>query len=135
MKTEDAIAIRYTGPDHKRTYIIQRGDGKFWTGRNWSNKLSDAENFTSHKTAQAAVSAIQYERWKGRPVKVFKAEIIFTVVGDEPVSEEEMKDWVAEAVRIDVETTQHGDGPRDNYMIARLNLKSLEKGRSDRKVF
>ena len=49
-----AVTIRYMGSDTKRTFIIERGDKKFWTGKSWTRNIDRAKVFPDHKSAQKA---------------------------------------------------------------------------------
>lgn len=138
MKNQHTMMIRYMGPDHARRHVIQRGDGSFWTGEAWSKILDNAQLFDDHKTAGLTVVAIQHKRWKGKPCRTFKVEVSVTLVGDDiqnmPVKD--LAKYLADAVRLDVETSIFGEGPVDgSFVQARMNLSKLEETPSNRKVY
>jgi hypothetical protein len=138
MKNTETLMIRYMGNDAARRYVIQRGDGHFWTGEGFSSILDNAKLFTDHKTAQAACVAIQYDRHRGKPVRTFKCEMVVTVVGDEvdKLAEGDVANYVADAVRIDVETSIFGDGPAEGtYLLANVRVNTLREVEPERKTF
>lgn len=138
MKNKFAVTVRYIGADHARRFVLQRADYKFWTGDGWDAILHNAKVFYDHGAAQNACAAIQYERFKGKPLRAFRIELAVTLVGDavEYISQEALARYIAEAVRIDVENSLYGDGPVEgSFVQARLLLKTLEETRPHRRVF
>ena len=132
------VTIRYMGSDDRRIFVLQRGDLKFWTGEVWDKTLDKAMIFHDHKTAQATCSALQYQRYKGKPMRTFTVEMSVTLVADdvEGVSQEELARFIAEAVRIDIENVVFGDGPVDgSFVQLRMILVTLEETASSRKRF
>jgi hypothetical protein len=138
MKNKYAVTVRYIGADHARRFILQRADYKFWTGDGWDAALDSAKVFYDHDTAAQACAAIQYRQYKGKPLRTFKVELAVTLVADavEDISREALVRYIAEALRIDVENTVHGDGPVEgSFVQARLLLKTLEETRRYRRKF
>lgn len=133
----DSLAIRYIGADSARRFTIQRGDGFFWTGKKFSRTLAEAELFQDHRKAQLAVGVINYEQHKGKPIRTFKCEVSFTVVGHavKDLTAEQLVEFLLKAVRIDVDTGVHGDGPSDLYLLARMKLAGLEETQPVKKFF
>jgi hypothetical protein len=137
-KTEETLMVRYTGADHARRFVIQRGDGKFWTGEGYSKIMDSAKVFNDHKTAQITCSALQYQKHKGKPIRTFKVEVNITLTADDvdSVSQEMLTDWLSKALRIDIENSVHGDGPVEgSFVQARMKLSSLEETEPTRKKF
>jgi hypothetical protein len=138
MRNKYAVTVRYIGADHARRFILQRADYKFWTGAGWSAALDNAKVFYDHGAAAQACAAIQYRQYKGKPLRTFKVELTVTLVADavEDISRDALARYIAEAVRIDVENTVHGDGPVEgSFVQARLLLKTLEETRRYRRKF
>lgn len=138
MKNDSALTIRYTGSDFARRFVIQRGDGKFWNGGGWSATIDKAVVFATHKSAQVACVALQYEQYRGKPVRTFKIEVNLTLVADDVqnISQEDLMRYIAQALRLDVENAVYGDGPtEDSYLQARMILKTLRETKTRRKKF
>jgi hypothetical protein len=138
VKNTDAVMIRYIGTDAARRFLLQRGDYKFWTGEGWSKILDCAKIFYDHGAAQRACGAIQYRQYRGKPLRTFRIEMAITLVADdvEAITEEALARYIAEALRIDIENSVHGDGPvAGSFVQARLKLKTLEETRRHRKEF
>jgi hypothetical protein len=130
MKTERTLTIRYMGSDDHRRFVIQRGDGRFWSDEDWSPALEDATLFASHKVAQEVCGKIYNNEYGGKPTRSFRCTVEVNVVGDDvsEVSREMLLQFLYDAVRIDVATADYGDGPLDNTLVqARLVLKSLRE--------
>lgn len=79
----NCLRIRYIGSDFCRMYTIQRGDFKFWTGDGWSLILDKAKVYRDHGSAATAVSALQYQQYKGLPVRAFKMELSIILAADD----------------------------------------------------
>ena len=127
MRNEMTLMIRYLGANHSR-FVIQRGDDKFWTGNGWSRILDCAEVFREHKDAQAVTRAIQQQRFRGQPVRRFRVELTLTLTGNDVghVNRDMLMKYLADAVRIDIATSEHGDGPvEDVYLEATMKLVTL----------
>lgn len=138
MKNETAIMVRYIGADHARRYLLQRGDFKFWTGDGWDRILDKAKIFYSHDTAGTTAAALQYQQYKGKPIRTFKIEVGITLAADEVenISQEALVRYISAALRIEIENSTCGDGPVDgSFVQARLRVKSLEETKPHRKVF
>src|SRR3954453_3122129 len=92
----EGITVRYIGNDERRLFCIQRGDSKYWTGDDgWSRILDKARIFHTHKAAQMTCAALQYQQYRGLPIRTFRIEVSFTLAADEveTISEEELADY------------------------------------------
>lgn len=135
---DSTLAIRYIGADQARRFVIQRGDFAFWTGDDFDVNIDAAKVYYDHKTAQKACAALQYQQYKGKPVRTFTLEVTVTLAADEvqaiPLSA--LVAWLGAAVRIDIENTVFGDGPvKDSFVRARMYMKSIKETKSRRKRF
>jgi hypothetical protein len=138
MKNKNTIMVRYTGADWRRTYLIQRGDFKFWDGERWTHIRDMAKVYMDHKSAQVAATALQSAQYKGKPIRTFKCELNFTLAADavEQISLEELARYISAALRLDIENASCGDGPvPGSFVLARLRLATLEETEPSRKVF
>ena len=130
MKNKTGVTIRYMGDDDNRVFLIERGDGKFWNGKDWGKNVDRAKLFCDHKTAQKTCTALQFQKYRGKPVRHFAVQIRVTLAADkvETISIEALARYLAEAVRIDIENAIHGDGPRDgSFVVAKMLLNTLEE--------
>ncbi len=138
MQNSDTIMIRYTSTDAARRYVLQRGDYKFWDGEGWDERLDHARVFASHRTAQKACTALQYRQYKGKKARTFNVEMTITLVADEveTINLGVLACYLANAMRIDMENSVHGDGPvKGSFVKAQLRLKTLEEKKPRRRVF
>ena len=139
MKNVNAILIRYCGADCNRYHVLQRGSGEFWMGDGgWSPILDCAKIFRLHKDAQQACAALQRRQYGGKPMRTFKMEVTVALVADDvqEVSKEQLAEFIAQAVRVDIESSLHGDGPVEgSYVLLQLRLATLEETQSARKRF
>jgi len=140
MKGKDTVTVRFIGADHARRYCLQRADYKFWTGDGdgWDAALDNAKVFYDLDAAAQACAAIQYRQYRGKPLRTFKVELAVTLVADavEDISREALVKYIAQALRIEVLNTVHGDGPVEgSFVRARLMLKTLEETRRYRRKF
>jgi hypothetical protein len=138
MKNKDTLMVRYTGADHARRFVIQRGDYKFWTGDGWDKILDKAKVYSDHPTAQRACAALQYRQYKGKAVRTFKVEMAITLVADEveTINLGVLASYLSYAMRIDMENSVHGDGPvAGSFVRARVRLKTLEETPPYRRKF
>ncbi len=130
MKDKSALTIRFVGPDDKRKYLVQRGDFKFWTGDGFSRILDMAKVFRDHGEAATTLAALQYQQYKGLPVRAFKMELSFLLAADdvEGIGLEQIKTYIRTAFKLSVENSVHGDGPVDgSFVQARLHMATLEE--------
>lgn len=137
-KREKTLMIRYISADHARRHVIQRGDGKYWTGEGFSKILDEAKIFKEHKVAQTACAALQYQQYKGKPVRTFKVEVHITLAADdvEEITQDKLLDYLLRSLRMDMENSVHGDGPVEgSFVQARMRLSSLEETEPTRKKF
>jgi hypothetical protein len=134
----DIVFIRYCGTSANRFHVLQRGDGLFWTGDGWSRILDCAAIFRSHQDAQQVCAALARQRYGGKPMRTFKMEVAVALVADdvEDISQEQLSDFIARAVRVDVENSLHNDGPVEgSFVQLRLVLPTLRETETTRKRF
>lgn len=130
MQDKSSMTIRFIGPDDMRMYTIQRGDLRFWTGDDWRLCLDMAKVFHDHGAAVTTLAALQYQQYKGLPVRAFKMELSFLLAADdvEGIGLEQIKKYIRIAFRLAVENSVHGDGPVEgSFVQARLHMATLEE--------
>jgi len=137
MKDERTLQIRYFGADWNRYHCLQRGDGTYWTGDSWSRVLDCAKIFRQHRDAQQECVILYRRQYGGKPLRTFRLEVDVALVADDvqDITKEKLAEFIAQAVRIDVETI-FGDGPVEgSFVQLRFRLKTLEEIESTRKRF
>ena len=138
MKNVNCLFIRYLGSSANRHHVLQRASGEFWDGDSWTRILDCAKIFRVHKDAQRACAALQYEQYKGLPMRSFKIVMSVTLVADnvEDISEEALKTYISNSMRIDMESSLFGDGPvQGSFVQGRLILSTLKETESPRERF
>lgn len=139
MKNPEGITVRYIGNDDRRLFCLQRGDSKYWTGDDgWSRILDKARIFRDHKTAQMTCAALQYQQYRGLPIRTFRVEVCITLAACEveKISKEALADYIGSALRLDVSNSDFGDGPVEgSFVQARMLMATLEETEATRKCF
>ena len=139
MKNVNAILIRYCGADCNRYHVLQRGSGEFWTNEGgWSRIFDCAKIFREHRDAQRECVALQRRQYGGKPLRTFKLEMTVSLVADDvdDITQEQLAEFISQAVRIEIESSLYGDGPTDgSFVQVVLKLASLEETKSTRKRF
>ena len=138
MKDKSTLTIRYIGTDDARMFVVQRGDFKFWDGNGFSRILDNAKVFHDHGEAATTVTALQYQQYKGLPVRAFKMELSIVLAADNvgSISQEALSKWIAAALRLDVENSCFGDGPVEgSFVQARMKMATLEETVPSRERF
>jgi hypothetical protein len=132
------VFVRYCGTSANRFHILQRGDGQIWTGEGWSRIMDCAKHFKLHRDAQREYAALARQRYGGKPMRSFKMEVSVALVADDvsDISQEQLADYIARAVRVDVENSVHNNGPIEgSFVELRLLLATLKETESTRKRF
>lgn len=129
MRTEKALMIRYIGTDFNREYLIQRGDGQFWTGNGFSKKQSDAEIFDDKNKCQLTRNAIRHRQYEGQPLRSFTFEVSLTLVGHEAkdIDTKELVEFLMAAANINIDAGAHGEGPRETMIELFMRFRTLKE--------
>ena len=138
MKNANAILLRYFGSDCNRYHLLQRASGEFWTGDGWSRILDCAKIFRKHGDAQRACAVLQRRQYGGLPMRTFRVEAVIALVARDvkDISNEQLTDFIEKAVRIEVESSQFGDGPvTGSYVQVQFRLATLEETKTTRERF
>lgn len=135
----NAILIRYVGADWQRQHILQRGSGEFWTGDDgWSRIRDCAKVFREYRDAQLECAALQRQQYGGKPQRTFRLEMAVSLVADDVdgITQEQLAKFISRAVRIEIESSQFGDGPvNGSFVEMRLKIASLEETEPRRRRF
>ncbi len=134
----NALLIRYCGSDSNRFHILQRASGDIWTGDGWSRILDCAKIFREHRDAQRECVALQRRQYGGKPMRTFKLEMTVSLVAKnvDDITQEQLAEFISRAVRIEIESSQFGDGPVEwSFVEMRLKIASLEETEPNRRRF
>jgi hypothetical protein len=134
----DIVYIRYCGSSAHRFHVLQRGDGQFWSGNEWSRIMDCAKHFKLHRDAQRECAALARRRYGGKPMRTFRMEVTVALVADDVdrISTDQLAEFISDAVRIDVENSVFGDGPVEgSFVQARIVLRTLVETEPTRKSF
>ena len=126
----NCLRIRYIGSDSSRLFTIQRGDFRFWTGDGFSHILDNAKIFHDHDAAATAIAALQYQQYKGKPVRAFKLELSIVLAADdvEEISMEALAAYIRKSLRLNVDNSVYGDGPVEGSLVqARMLMVTLKE--------
>jgi hypothetical protein len=132
------VNIRYCGSDSNRYHILQRGNGDIWTGDGWSRIMDCAKVFREYRDAQLECAALQRQQYGGKPQRTFRLEMTVSLVADdvEDITQEQLAKFISRAVRIEIESSQFGDGPVEgSFVLMRIKLASLEETEAGRRRF
>ena len=135
---DNALLIRYCGSDSNRYHILQRGNGDIWTGDGWSRIMDCAKVFREYRDAQLVCAALQRQQYGGKPQRTFKLEMAVSLVADDvdDITQEQLAKFISRAVRIEIESSQFGDGPVDgSFVQMRLKIASLEETEPNQRRF
>lgn len=138
MRDDTTLAVRYVGADHSRRYLIQRGDGEFWTGEGFSGVQNDAELFADKQQVQGVLRSIMFDKYRNKPMRTYQCEVTFTVIGDdvETMDPEVLNDFLFKSIVLNIDTGAHGNGPIPNtYVLPQIKLAVLNEIPRPRRLF
>lgn len=138
MRDDTTLAVRYVGADHARRYLIQRGDGQFWTGDGFSPVQANAELFADKQGVQQTFRAMMFDEYRGKPMRTFRCEVEFVVVGEEVegMDVEVLNDFLFKSIALNIDTATHGNGPMPGtYVLPQIRLAGLAETPRPRPLF
>jgi len=138
MRNASAILVRYFGSDCNRYHVLQRASGDFFTGDGWSRILDCAKISRKHGDAQRASAVLQRRQYGGLPMRTFRVEAVIALVARDVtnISDEQLADYIESAVRLEIESSQFGDGPvTGSYVQVQFRLATLEETKTTRERF
>jgi len=138
MRNASAILVRYFGSDCNRYHVLQRASGDFFTGDGWSRILDCAKISRKHGDAQRACAVLQRRQYGGLPMRTFRVEAVIALVARDVtnISDEQLADYIESAVRLEIESSQFGDGPvTGSYVQVQFRLATLEETKTTRERF
>ncbi len=125
------MTIRYVGnEDFARRYLIQRRDGKLYTGRGWADRLDKARLYDDLSTVESAYRSLQCRRSRGQPKRAFRVQLNVTVHGSGRFSADDLRRFLAQALHLNFDNSAFGDGPNGTVVQAALagwTLKEVDR--------
>lgn len=123
-----AATIRFIGDeDFSRRYLVQRRDGKFFTGRGWSARLPKARLYNTLAAAQKAYRAVLNRVHRGDPTRAFTLQLRLVVRGSEPFTADDLRRYLAHALQLNFDCAAAGDGPNGTFVMATAALGTLDE--------
>lgn len=123
-----SLTVRYVGDeDYSRRYLLQRQDGKFWSGDRWVPAINDARLYHRLADAQRAYRTIHNRKFRGKPKRRFRMTLDLTVHGEARFSQDDLRRFLSSALHLNFDTAAAGDGPNGNFVVAVALLHSLDE--------
>ena len=116
------MTLRYCGTPDARRYLIQRADGRYWSGLHWSADITDAALWADLHQANHEYNCLCLIPYQNKPVKEFECRLVFRVHGDRPLTLDELKAWLQRSLRITVDVEAQGDGPVDGVFVLPVTM-------------
>jgi hypothetical protein len=123
---QGAVTVRFIGADDRRRFLVQRQDGKLWTGRRWTREVPEARLYVRLRDAQAVCNGMLRRRHRGKEVRRFRCQMTISVIGDGPCGLDDLRDYLREALQLNLDVAAHGDGPGGNWVTITACLSGLE---------
>lgn len=122
------VTVRYVGnEDFSRRFLLQRQDGKFYTGVGWTDRMDEARLYDKLAPAQKACNAILNRKYRAKPKRTFTLQLELTVRGTQRFSEDDLRRFLAQALHLNFDNAAGGDGPNGSFVLARAALWSLRE--------
>src|SRR4051812_34810518 len=122
------VTVRYIGSeDFGRRFLLQRQDGKYYTGRGWTARLDEARLYNKLATAQKVCRTIQNRKYRGQPKRQFRLQLDLTVSGTQRFSADDLRRFLSAAMNISFDNAAAGDGPNGTFVQATAALWSVQE--------
>lgn len=122
-----SVAIRSLGRDNNLRFLVQRRDGKFWTGRAWTTEVPKARLYARLRDAQHVCTGMQLRRQRGKPKREFTCQLRLTVHGEQPYTLDDLRDYLQRAIQLSFDTFTAGEGPGNSFVAAQALLFTLKE--------
>jgi hypothetical protein len=125
---KSSLTVRYVGEEnYSRRYLLQRQDGKYWSGHRWVSAISEARLFHQLADATRAYRTIQNRKFKGKQKRKFTIQLDLTVHGEARFSQDDLRRFLASALHLNLDNAAAGDGPNGTFVVAVALLHSLDE--------
>ncbi len=122
------LTIRFCGDENfSRRFLLQRQDGRYYTGRGWTACLDEARLYHNLATAQRAYRTIQNRNYRRRPKREFRLQLDLSVRGSGRFSADDLRRFLSVALHLNFDNAAAGDGPSGTYVQATAALWTLQE--------
>ena len=122
------VTVRYIGnEDFSRRVLLQRQDGKYYTGRGWTARLDEARLYDKLATAQKVYRTIQNRKYRKQPKREFKLQLELSVRGSGRFSADDLSRFLSAAMHISFDNAAAGCGPNGTFVQATAALWSVQE--------
>ncbi len=122
------VTVRYIGnEDFSRRFLLQRQDGRYYTGRGWTARLDEARLYNALSKAQKACRTIQNRKYRGQPKREFRLQLDLTVRGTQRFSAHDLRRYLSASLQISFDNAAAGDGPHGTFVQATAALWSVQE--------
>lgn len=122
------VVVRFIGnEDFSRRFLLQRQDGKFYTGRGWTARLDEARLYDKLATAQKVYRTIQNRKYRKQPKREFTLQLELSVRGSGRYSADDLRRFLSAALLLQFDCAAAGAGPNGSYVQATAALWSLQE--------
>lgn len=126
------ITIRFVGnEDIARRFLLQRQDGRYYTGRGWTDSLDNARLYDRLAAVVKTYHTLQNRKYRGQPQRKFRVRLDLTVSGSGRYAAHDLRRFLAAAMSVTLDTAAAGDGPSGTFVVAAPALWTLEEVYSD----
>lgn len=125
--------VRQVGPSTHPRYVIRNNESqgieKFWTGKKWSSKVSDALLYYCPDSLKEALDWLTKRKLsKMYPKRRFVMPLEITVFGHPSIQSEQIIDFIKNALTLQMDYNNQGSGPtEDSVVMVRLSLDHIKE--------
>lgn len=131
-KNIPTITIVKKGSEKFPRCIIAKADEYknpiYWTGSGWTAKEAEALVFADVNEACWVHHDMMLERLQDRPVHRYVAPLYIELHGEKPKLSD-VREWLEKAVRIVVNSPEHGLGPQKTVAMLVLDAEETEEAK------
>ncbi|MEZ5945171.1 MAG: hypothetical protein R3C18_27675 [Planctomycetaceae bacterium] len=124
-----AISLIKRGCDKFPRCIIAKGDAfqnpVYWTGSDWTADEAEARVFANFTEAAWVRHDVLLDSLEGRPVHRYVAPLYIEIYGERPKLED-LRKWLEKAVRVVVNSPEHGLGPQETVAMLLLDTEETK---------
>ena len=129
MSDIPTITIVKRGCDQFPRFILAKADAyrnpTYWNGSGWTANEADARVFANVGEACWVHHDVLMQSLQDRPVHRYVAPLYVEIYGEKPTLEDLQK-WLEKAVRIVVNSPEHGLGPEETVAFLVLDAEEMK---------
>lgn len=125
---KSSVTIRFCGNENfSRRFLLERQDGRYYTGRGWTVRLDEARLYDKLSTAQRAYRAVMNRKFRKQPMRQFRMQLDLSVRGSGRFSADDLRRFLSASLHISFDTAAAGDGPNGTFVQATAVLWSVDE--------